>query len=215
MKKFTLKKAVGVLLILLFLSGILTWYSNNLIKKTSEGKTFNKIEETPHVKVGLLLGTAKHVRNGNINQYYKYRIDAATALFDAGKINFVIISGDNGRETYDEPTDMKKGLIANGIDSTKIFLDYAGFRTFDSVVRAKEIFGKDSILLISQKFHNERAIFTAEKYGMTAFGFNAKGVGSRYGFKTAVREVFARVKVVIDFLIGTKPKFLGEKIEIK
>ncbi len=191
------------------------WYSNKTIINSSKDKCYRDISKVPYNRVGLLLGTSKHTGKGSINQYFKYRIEAATELFKANKISYIIISGDNSVKGYDEPTDMKHELIKNGIDSTRIFLDYAGFRTFDSMVRSKEIFGQDSLTIISQQFHNERAIYIAEKLGIKAIGYNAKNVGKSYGFKTQVREYFARVKVIIDFTIGTKPKFLGEKIEVK
>ncbi len=210
-----LKRLSLLLLIATLLCTIVLWYANHLIEKVSEGKNFSQLQEIPSVKTGLLLGTSKYLKSGHVNQYFAFRIEAATELFRAGKIQYIIISGDNGRSSYDEPTDMKNELIRNGVDSTRIYLDYAGFRTFDSMVRVKEIFGQDSILLISQKFHNQRALYIADKIGVTAFGYNAKDVAIKYGIKTAVREKFARVKVILDFLIDTQPKFLGEKIEIK
>jgi SanA protein len=167
------------------------------------------------MNTGLLLGTSKYLKSGYPNLYFSYRIEAATELFKAGKIRNIIISGDNGRSSYDEPTDMKNELIKNGVDSNHIYLDYAGFRTFDSVVRVKEIFGQDSVLFISQKFHNERAVYIADQLGITAYGYNAKDVAKLFGIKTKIREKFARVKVILDFMIGTKPKFLGEKVKIE
>lgn len=193
----------------------LVWYANKKIKNSAKDKCYDDVELIPYNRVGLLLGTSKITGRGSINQYFQHRIDATVALFKANKISFIIISGDNSVKDYDEPTDMRNELIKNGIDSTKIYLDYAGFRTFDSVVRCKEIFSQDSITIISQQFHNERAIYIADKLGIKAIGYNAKNVGKSYGFKTNVREYFARVKVILDFIIGTKPKFLGEKIEIK
>jgi SanA protein len=102
-----------------------------------------------------------------------------------------------------------------GIPDSVIYLDYAGFRTFDSMIRAKEIFGQNKFIVVSQKFHNERAIFIARKYNMEVYGYNAEDVNAASGFKTKVRELFARVKVFIDVYSGKKPKFLGEKITIK
>lgn len=188
--------------------------ANYFIKSSATDLTFDKIENIPDNQVGLLLGTSKTLSNGYSNYYFKYRIDATVELFKNNKIKYLIISGDNSRKEYDEPTDMKNELIKNGIDSTKIYLDYAGFRTFDSVVRAKEIFGQKSLLIISQKFHNERAIYIAHKLNMKAIGFNAKDVSKYFGIKTVIREYFARVKVIIDFIIGVDPKFLGEKVQI-
>lgn len=89
-----------------------------------------------------------------------------------------------------------------------------GFRTFDSIVRLKEIFGQESVTIISQPFHNERAIYIASKEGIAAIGFNAKDVNARYGFKTQLREKLARVKVFADYLFSVKPKYLGDKIII-
>jgi len=125
-----------------------------------------------------------------------------------------LASGDN-LTSNDELFVFKEDLIKLGIPADKIFLDYAGFRTLDSMVRAKEIFGQESITFISQKFHNERAIYLAEKFDIKAIGFNAKDVSSDYGRYTSFREYLARSKAVLDIIIGTQPKFLGEKIEIK
>jgi len=152
--------------------------------------------------------------NHHVNLYYSYRIDAAEQLFKSGKIEYILISGDNSREEYDEPTDMKNDLIARGIPEEKIYLDYAGFRTLDSVVRANAIFGQEQFTVISQPFHNERAIFISEKKGFKTIGFNAKDVSSRYGWKVQMREKLARVKMLLDIVVGKQPKFYGEKIEI-
>ena len=132
----------------------------------------------------------------------------------AKKIDYILISGDNGTNTYDEPTTMKNDLITKGIPASRIYLDYAGFRTLDSIIRAKEIFTLQKFTIISQKFHNERAIFIAENKGINAIGFNARDVNIHYGLKTQIRERFARVKMIIDLLIGKQPKYLGKKIPI-
>lgn len=208
------KKVLIGSVVLLLAALVFIWLANHNVSTAAEGKTFDKVDQVPFTKVGLLLGTSKTVKNGRINLYFKYRIEAATKLLKAGRITCLILSGDNSTKVYDEPTDMKLELIKNGIDSTKIHLDYAGFRTFDSMVRAKEIFGQNEIVVISQKFHNERSLFIADKLGMRAYGFNAQDVNKRYGLKTALREKLARVKVFLDFLFGTEPKFLGEKIVV-
>ncbi len=188
---------------------------HRIVELNARGKTFTNPQKIPKNKVGLLLGTSKTLANGTLNGYYVNRINAAVALFKAKKIDFILISGDNSRETYDEPSDFKNDLIAKGIPAEKIVLDYAGFRTLDSVVRAKEIFGQLSITIISQEFHNERAVFLAENYGIKAIGYNAKDVSTRYGFKVLLREYLARTKVFIDILFHVQPKFLGDQIEIK
>jgi SanA protein len=112
--------------------------------------------------VGLVLGTSQYLKNGYLNWYFKYRIEATVELYKKGKIDFILVSGDNSHKNYDEPTAFKNELIKRGIPADQIYLDYAGFRTLDSVVRAKEIFGQTSITIISQKFHNERAIYWSQ-----------------------------------------------------
>ena len=186
-----------------------------VISSSAEGKTFTSAEEIPKNKVGLVLGTSKKLADGRPNLYYVYRIRATVALFKKGKIDFVLVSGDNGSKYYNEPNTFKKDLVEKGIPSDKIFLDYAGFRTLDSMVRAKVIFGLDKVTVISQKFHNERAIYLAEKKGLKAIGFNAKDVTGNSGLKVHSREYLARVKVFIDLIFNTKPKFYGEQISIK
>ena len=189
--------------------------SNYWIERAARNKTYSDISQIEKNKVGLVLGTAKTLKSGRINLYFEYRVQAAVELYQKGKIDFILISGDNGNKDYDEPTDFKNELIKNGIPEDKIFLDYAGFRTLDSVVRAQKIFGQNSLTIISQKFHNERAIYLAEKNGIKAVGFNATDVSVRYGLKVRLREYLARTKVFVDILLGVKPKFLGEPIEIK
>jgi SanA protein len=210
-----MKKIIIALITLMVLFAVAVWYCNNLVVQSAEGKTFNELSQLPSSRVGLLLGTSKYVKSGRQNIYFNNRITAALELFKAHKIEFLVISGDNSRVGYDEPTDMKTELVNNGVDSNKIFLDYAGFRTFDSMVRLKEVFGQDSAIVVSQKFHNERAIYIAEELKIKAYGYNADDVTKLYGFKTSVREKLARVKVVLDFLLGTQPKFLGKKITIQ
>lgn len=197
------------LLILLILSA--DYYVQSSVQK----QLYKDVELIPYNEVGLVLGTVKVLKNGNINRYYQYRIDAAAALFKAGKIKFILVSGDNSKEGYDEPTDMKNDLIKKGVPEDKIFADFAGFRTLDSVVRSKRIFGQKSITIISQKFHNERAVFIANQKEIEAIGFEAKDVSRRAGLLVQSREKLARVKVLMDLIWGVQPKFGGEKIMIK
>jgi SanA protein len=189
--------------------------SNYAVTKTVHNKVYNSIDKIPSNNVGLVLGTSKYLISGYTNAYYAYRIDATVKLYKANKINFILVSGDNGNSDYDEPTTMKEDLIEQGIPANKIFLDYAGFRTFDSVIRAHKVFGQNKITIISQKFHIERAIFIANRNNMEAVGFVASKVSANYGFKTMVREKFARVKLMLDIIFNKQPKFLGKKIEIK
>ena len=210
-----MKKLIKIIFTLSLLLIASIYFPNKTIVNNAKGKTFNTTSEIPRNKVGLLLGASKFVANGRINVYYTNRINAAVELYKAGKINIILVSGDNGRETYDEPTTFKEDLIKKGIPESAIVLDYAGFRTLDSVVRAKEIFGQDSITIISQEFHNQRAIYLAEEHNIKAIAYNAKDVSDRVGFKTNMREYLAKTKASLDILFNVKPKFLGEKIVIK
>ncbi len=194
---------------------LVTYLANRKIEKESEQYIYSDINKVKFEKTGLLLGTGKLLRNGSRNEYFFNRIEAARQLYENKKIKYIIISGDNSRVGYDEPSDMKNELVALGIPDSVIFLDYAGFRTFDSVIRAKEIFGQESFIVISQEFHNERAVFIARQNAIRAYGYNAKAVNAYSGFKTNLREFLARDKVFVDNLIGTTPKFLGDKIVIE
>jgi SanA protein len=212
--KMSLKKRKKLIFILFLAIVIMTFAINKIVSSQSKGIVYDEVSKIPHNKVGLVLGTSKFLSNGQVNLYYQYRIDAVFALYKAQKIDYILISGDNSNPDYDEPNTFKMDLIALGIPVDKIFLDYAGFRTLDSVVRAKLIFGQSSFTIISQKFHNERAIYIAHHNHINAIGFNAQGVTKRYGFKTHMREYLARVKMVLDLTFEKQPKFLGEKIII-
>lgn len=211
-KKKILKWTVisGLIISLLF-----TLIANYRINHTTESQIYTNTELIPHNKVGLLLGTSKYLKSGKSNLFFEYRILATESLYKSGKIENVVISGDNSRKEYNEPQDMKDELIKKGIPENRIYLDYAGFRTFDSVYRVKEIFGQTSFTIISQEFHNQRAIYIANQLQLNTVGFNSKDVDAYNGFKTKLREKFARVKVMLDLLFGKKPKFLGEKIMIE
>ncbi len=198
----------GTLIVSIFLC-------NYIINTFSEGKTFQYVNDIPQNEVGIVLGTAKKIAGGSPNLFYTYRIEATVALFKAKKIKFILVSGDNGTRYYNEPATIKSDLINAGIPADKIFLDFAGFRTLDSIVRAKEVFGLQSVTIISQEFHNQRAIYLAEKKGLKAIGFNAKDISGNSGLKVHIREYLARVKVFIDLTFNTKPKFYGEHIEIE
>ncbi|MBU2947616.1 SanA/YdcF family protein [Zobellia uliginosa] len=205
-------KIGGVLLVALFLFILLCDF---IISSSAEGKTFSDTSEISKNRVGLVLGTSKKLIGGLPNPYYTYRIKATVELYEAKKIDFVLVSGDNGTRYYNEPNTFKKDLINKGIPAEKIFLDFAGFRTLDSMVRAKEVFGLNNVTVISQEFHNQRAIYLAEKKGLDAIGYNAKSITGSQGLKVHLREYLARVKVFIDLALNTQPKFFGESVEIK
>jgi SanA protein len=208
------KKLLSIVLIISILIISFIFWANYSIKKESEAFVSYSIADVPETKTALLLGTGKTLSNGMPNAYFYNRIKAATDLYKSGKIQYIIVSGDNSTKDYNEPEDMLLALMHQGIPQDKIIMDHAGFRTLDSVVRAKDIFGQTKLVIISQKFHNERAVFLARKNGMEAFGYNAADVNKYAGLKTNMREYIAKAKVYWDLLFGVEPKFGGEKILI-
>ncbi|MGZ4055180.1 MAG: SanA/YdcF family protein [Bacteroidia bacterium] len=202
--------------ILLLLIIILISWSNYYIIKTTHSQIYSEITEIPKNDVAILLGASKSLKNGNDNLFFKYRIEAAAQLFKAGKIKHIIVSGDNHKKEYDEATDMRDALIAAGVPDSCITLDYAGFRTLDSMVRCLKIFGQKNVTVISQEFHNQRAVFIANHYNMNVVAFNAKDVPDAFSLKVRIREYFAKFKAVLDlYVFHTKPKFLGQEENIK
>lgn len=208
------KNTLKIVLVLLALGFIFIVWANHTIEYNTEDYVTENISKLPSEKVGLVLGTSKTLKNGGKNPYFYYRMDAAEELHKSGKITYIIVSGDNSTKDYNEPEDMQTELVERGIPKSKIFLDFAGLRTLDSVVRAKEIFGQKSYIIISQRFHNERAVFLAQKKGITAYGYNAKDVDKKAGLTTNLREYLARVKVFWDLFFGVDPKFGGSKVVI-
>lgn len=210
MKK-KLRWITAIVLIIIISASII---ANIKIESATKNNIFSDVSIIPVNRVGLLLGTSKLLSNGKPNQYFTYRIDAVVQLINARKIKYVVISGDNRKKNYNEPQDMKDALMSRGLPENRIFLDYAGFRTYDSVYRMKAIFGQTDFTIISQEFHNQRAVYIAKSLKLNAVGFNARNVTKFYGFKTNVREKFSRIKMFIDLAFGKEPKFLGEKVEI-
>jgi len=202
----------GLGLFLFVIIGIFGCYE--VIAWRTKGKLHERVETLPKVRTGLLLGTSPKLRDGRDNAYFVHRIQAAAELYKAGKVKYILVSEDNRRKYYNEPVKMKQALLKQAVPDSAIYLDYAGFRTLDSVVRAKEVFGQDSVMIISQRFHNERAIFLAEHFGLCAVGFNARDVSTHWGLKTRIREYLARVKVFVDLLTNKQPHFLGGQIKI-
>lgn len=184
------------------------------VQRATDGRVYASLDEVPANRVGLLLGTSRTVRSGRPNEYFYNRVDAAAALYRAGKVEYLVISGDNGRKSYNEPQDMKDALVERGVPAEAVYLDYAGFRTYDSVVRMEKIFGQGRFTVVSQEFHNRRAIYIARALGLEAVGYNAADVAAYDGVKTRYREKLARVKMFMDLWTGKNPKFLGEPVGI-
>lgn len=209
LKRFALTGLGGLLLGVALIA-----YAYYTASWASRGNLYDDVAKLPAAKVGLVFGTSDRYK-GRENKYFRYRIDAAVEVWKAGKVETLIVSGDNRSQYYNEPEKMKAALMEEGVPGDRIVCDYAGLRTLDSVVRAKEIFGANKVLVISQQFQNERAIYLAQANGMKAYGYNAQDVQFEAGFKTKVREIGARVKMWLDVnFLDTKPTHLGDKVEL-
>ncbi|MCW1885964.1 YdcF family protein [Luteolibacter flavescens] len=194
-------------------AGFVGW-ANFAAVNAGRDKLYNDVAQVPAGKVALVFGTDDRTQ-GRENLYFRYRIDAAEKLWKAGKVRLLLVSGDNRQKHYNEPEKMKAALIKRGVPQDRIVCDYAGLRTLDSVVRAKEIFGVDDVVFVSQRFHNERAAYLAKANGIAYCGFNAQDVATKGGLKTKVREVGARVKMWLDVrVLGTRPRHLGDKVPL-
>ena len=204
MKKVA-KKLLWITCIISFVCIVLMLICNQIVVNNAKGKVFSDIDSIKYNKVGLLLGTTPQARIGRItNYFFIYRIDAAEELYKAGKIEQILISGDeNSLDGINEPECMKDSLVARGIPASDIILDGKGYRTINSVINANKVYGLKSFTIISQKFHNERALYQAEHFGLdmeNIQGYNAKMPKSRRAFITTIREYFARVKMFIDLM---------------
>lgn len=204
MKKVA-KKLLWTTCIMVFVCIVLMLICNQIVVNNARGKAFSDIDSVKYNKVGLLLGTTPQARIGRIkNYFFIYRIDAAEELYKAGKIEQILISGDeNSLDGINEPECMRDSLVARGVPASDIILDGKGYRTICSVVNANKVFGLKSFTIISQEFHNERAIYQAEHLGLDVENlqaYNAKMPKSRRAFLTTIREYFARVKMFIDLI---------------
>ena len=211
-----MKRLIPILLALFAILTIGVICCNRAVINTATDRMYDDVAAIPYKRVGVLLGTNPKGRRGNPNPFYINRIEACAALYKAGKIERILVSGDNSRTTYDEPTCIKEDLIAAGVPDSVIYLDYAGFRTYDSMVRAKEVFGVSSFTIISQPFHNERSLYIATRKGLDVIAFNAPDVQVRHWqIRMTVREWLARTNAVLDIYTDKQPHFLGEAVEIE
>ena len=209
MKKYLRFLLLGIgVIILTCLTSL--FVCNQMIVNNAKGKTFYEIDSITPSDYGLLLGTTPQTRIGRrTNYFFKYRIDATERLYKAGKIKRILISGDeNSLDGVNEVECMKDSLIAHGVDVNDIILDGKGYRTLDAVVRAVNIYNIHSFVVISQRFHNERAIYLTEHLGLEVHdikGYNAADPTSKMALMTYIREYFARVKVFVDIFTGKEP----------
>lgn len=210
-----MRKAKKVLFLLVVGTAILVTAINIWMVVSTSDQVYTEIESVPERKVALVLGTSHRTKTGGPNPYFEKRIQTASELYYSGKAIHFILSGDNSTQFYNEPLEMKKALVRKGVPESAITLDYAGLRTLDSIVRSKEIFGQDNLIIITQPFHAYRALFISRFYEMDAVAMVAEEPEFEKSRNVRIREYFARTKAVLDlYVLGTGPRFLGQKEEV-
>jgi SanA protein len=216
LRKHRLKLSVlFVLFVVLPVAALLV--ADRVCRAAAAGKIFHNTADMPQNEVALVLGTGKLTPAGRPNLHFNQRIAAAAKLFHSGKIRHLLVSGDNHVQGYDEPSDMRDALAAAGVPTNAITCDFAGFRTLDSVVRARSVFGLKNLTIVTEEFHCPRALWIAKQHGLNAVAFAAPDLSSkRWTLRVKVREAFARVLCGLDlYLLRTQPKFNGPSEPIR
>jgi SanA protein len=171
----------------------------------------NDTQEIPHTTVAVILGAAI-LRDGSLSSILKDRVNTAIQLYQEEKVDKILVTGDNGSVAYNEVNPVRTYLLTRGIPEVDIFLDHAGFDTYSSMYRARDIFLADSITIVTQSFHLPRSVFIARTLGINAYGMNADH--GRYKLRNYTREIFADVKAVLDLTFKRQPKYLGDVIPV-
>ncbi|RZL21376.1 MAG: hypothetical protein EOO96_24335 [Pedobacter sp.] len=197
----------------MILVGLITVIATNYyIKSDTEKLIYTAEKDVPKTKIAIVFGAG--INGDKPSKYLKDRLDAGISLYKNNKVNKILLSGDNGRDEHDELTVMKLYCFKNGVDTNKIYIDYAGFDSYSTMYRAKEIFNVDTAILVSQKYHLNRCIYIGNKLGIKSYGFSANN-GIYRGYKyVSFREYFAITKSLIDVWRKRKPKYLGEPVDI-
>ena len=198
-------------LLLVFLAASLLVSLDWYVSYMARDRVYTDVNAIPHRPVALMLGTSKYIGK-RINPFYPPRLNGAYALFENNKVQAIIVSGDNATRYYNEPQTMENDLVRAGVPRRYVVKDYAGFRTLDSVIRAKRIFGQDALTIVSQGFHCERAIYIARSIDIDALCLSADNATGLAAVRIRLREVLARAKAVLDInVLNKQPKFLGQQ----
>lgn len=183
------------------------------VKSSTKDQTYNNITEVPQAYTVIVLGASVR-SNGDLSTMLEDRVSSALSLYRAGKVSRFLLSGDNGTKSYNEPKAMQQYLINQGVPEEDIFLDYAGFDTYDSMYRASSVFNVKEAIVVTQKFHLPRALFIANRLGLDYYGF----IGDKHIYQrenaNKRRELLANVKAYLELGISKEPTYLGAKIPI-
>jgi SanA protein len=199
----------GVLIVVL-----LAWFAERRLEQLAASCLTDDPARLPDMDVALVLGAAPIGPEGGPNRYFEYRLDAAAALWRAGKVKYLLVSGDNRHKDYDEPTAMRAGLLARGVPATAIYRDFAGLRTRDSILRARSVFGQQRLIIVSQRFHLSRALFLAREEGIEACGFEARDVDNPYSIFTTLRRYPSALRAYWDVWLDMPSRHTGPRIAI-
>jgi SanA protein len=211
-----LKRLAQTGLALLLVLVLFVAWANYHIIAANRARLVSDASLAPACDIALVLGTSAFLQDGRANPHFESRMDAAAGLYRAGKVRHLLVSGDNRRKNYNEPRQMRAALVKRGIPESAITLDYAGFRTLDSVVRARQVFGLERCIIVTQRYHNSRALEIARANHLDAWGYCAPDVAFAHSFVTECREVLARTLTVLDLYVWhRRPYFLGEPEPIR
>jgi SanA protein len=196
------------------LLAVLAWAADGRLDDVASRYMRDDPAEIPEMNVALVLGAAPIGPEGGPNRYFEYRLDAAASLWKCGRARYLLVSGDNRRNDYDEPTAMRDGLLRRGVPPSAIYRDFAGIRTWDSIVRAQEIFGQRRLIIVSQRFHLARAIFLARRQGIEAWGLEARDVDNPYSIFTKLRRYPSALRAYYDVWREPPPRHAGQTVTI-
>ncbi len=202
------EKIAGAILVVGFLCIVLI---NSIVTSYSAPYIYTTMEDVPKAEAALILGAAVY-KNGALTPVLYDRAETALELYKSGKVSKILISGDNGSLDHNEVIPVSKFLIGQGVPADVIFLDYAGFDTYDSMYRARDIFKVASVIVVTQRFHLPRALYIARHLGIDAVGFDADK--RLYSDRNTLREYFATVKAFFDIYAHSQPRYLGEPVPI-
>lgn len=212
MKNIQLKKHFKKLIYLSIIGLIVLFSVNYYVKSKTDSLIYHSENDIPKNNVGIIFGAG--INGNKPSKYLKDRLDAGILLYNSKKINKILLSGDNGSDAHDELTVMKNYCFQNGVDTTKIYIDYAGFDTYSTMYRAKNIFKINKAILVTQEYHLNRAIYIGNKLGIKSVGFSANtGEYRNYNY-VCFREYFSIFKSAIDVARNREPHFLGSEINI-
>lgn len=208
-----MKKIIKIFLVIIFIIILLLGSVNFLVFLKSKKFVYQDINNIEKKKVALVLG-ARVYSDGRLSDMLHDRVQSALELYQNGKVEKILLSGDHGRENYDEVSAMRDYLLENGVPGNDIFLDHAGFDTYDSMYRARDVFLVDSMIVVTQEFHLPRAVYIARSLDVDAIGFVADKQHYLFMVRNNIRESLARIKAFFNVLLHSNPKFLGDKIPV-